>query len=124
MLLLVFHGKSASPMEKVKASGMAQAIDDERGGKPERETFHDGQSDAELQVWWENLGDKPGPGQSIKTAEEGGNDDDIKVDYSLILGYQSNSAIFALLQNITDIQHRIRVMMVYGSKHIPCKLYG
>eukprot|EP00038_Savillea_parva_P007724 m.172141 g.172141 ORF g.172141 m.172141 type:complete len:873 (-) comp13479_c0_seq1:84-2702(-) len=77
-LLLVFHGSSASPMEKVKASGLAQAIDDERGGKPERETYHDGQSYAELEPFWKALGGGPPRGQSIKTAEEGGSDDSVK----------------------------------------------
>eukprot|EP00040_Diaphanoeca_grandis_P028754 m.166936 g.166936 ORF g.166936 m.166936 type:complete len:874 (-) comp31447_c0_seq1:212-2833(-) len=78
-LLLVFHGASASPMEKVKASGLAQSIDDQRGGLPERETYHDGQSDAELKAWWDALGSRPPTGKSIMSAEEGGNDKDIVV---------------------------------------------
>eukprot|EP00039_Didymoeca_costata_P025487 m.13551 g.13551 ORF g.13551 m.13551 type:complete len:877 (-) comp4878_c0_seq1:93-2723(-) len=78
-LLLIFHGSSASPMEKVKAAGIAQSIDDERGGEPERETFHDGHmSDEELKLFWEHLGSKPPRGTKIKTAEEGGADDATK----------------------------------------------
>lgn len=85
MLLLVFHGSSASPMEKVKASGLAQAIDDERNGEPERETYHDGQTLAELEPFWKALGGGPPQGQSIMTAEEGGSDADVKVGEKRLL---------------------------------------
>lgn len=78
MLILTLHGESAGAMEKVKAAGIAQALDDELGGKPDRETFHDGHmSDAELKMWWEHLGSKPPAGQRIKTAEEGGDDSEV-----------------------------------------------
>jgi hypothetical protein len=60
-----------------QASGLAQAIDDERGGTPERETYHDGQSLAELAPFWKALGGGPPNGMSIKTAAEGGSDEDV-----------------------------------------------
>lgn len=85
MLLLVFHGASASPMEKVKSAGLAQSIDDQRGGMPERETFHEGQSAAELSMWWKELGSSPPYGKSIKTALEGGDDNAIKVGEKRLL---------------------------------------
>lgn len=91
MLVLVFHGSSASPMEKVKASGLGQAIDDERGGMPERETYHDGQTRSELEPFWTAIGGGPPQGKSIMTAEEGGSDSDIKVGEKRLLRVSDDS---------------------------------
>jgi gelsolin len=104
MLLLVFHGQTAAPMEKVKASGLAQSIDDQRGGKPERETFHDGQSAAELKMWWDHLGSRPPTGKSIKTAEEGGDDKEIKVDAKRLMKVSDASGKLSLTEVATGDQ--------------------
>jgi len=98
MLLLVFHGANASPMEKVKASGLAQSIDDQRGGKPERETYHDGQSDAELKQWWDALGSRPAAGKSIMTAEEGGNDKDIVIGEKRLMKVSDESGKLKMIE--------------------------
>jgi len=77
MMLMLLQGDSAAPMEKMKAAGIAQGIDDDRGGKPDRQTFHIGQDARELNDFWVELGSRPGPGEHLKTAEEGGDDADV-----------------------------------------------
>ena len=76
-MLMLLQGDSAAPMEKMKAAGIAQGIDDDRGGRPDRQTFHIGQDPRELNDFWVELGSRPGPGEALKTAEEGGDDADV-----------------------------------------------
>ena len=53
--LFSFVGSQASVAEKLKATGLAQAISDERGGQPEVSTFDQGQEPKEF---WDLLGGK------------------------------------------------------------------
>lgn len=76
--LYVFQGSKCGVMEKQKGASIVQAIDDERGGKPEKHYFNE--FDADVGTWWEALGSKPARGQKIKSAEEGGSDHKVKVN--------------------------------------------
>lgn len=63
-------GKSAGIAEKSKATALARAFDDERGGKVEIQVFSEG--DHGLEEFWKHLGgEKP-----VKSAEAGGSDVD------------------------------------------------
>ena len=53
--VLVWHGKEAAPMEKTKASALAQAMSDERGGKVNVTVFTEDYNDGE---WWKAIGSK------------------------------------------------------------------
>ena len=83
--LLAFHGSSSSPMEKVKAAGVLAAIDEERGGVAQRETFMEDQPELQLTPWWEAIGGAPPPGQHIKTADAGGSDAAVHVAEKVLL---------------------------------------
>ena len=73
MMLCIVQGDSTNPMEKMKAAGIASSIDDDRGGKPDRQTYM--MSDiARMEDFWKELGSRPGQGQEVKSAEEGGDD--------------------------------------------------
>lgn len=69
--LYVWQGKGAGVFEKSKGGELAQAIDDEREGKPERFTIREGESGDEAQAFYGFLG---GSAADIKSAEEGGDD--------------------------------------------------
>ena len=62
MMLMLLQGDAANPMEKMKAAGIAQSIDDERGGKPDRHTYHICDGEANLNEWWNELGSRPPQG--------------------------------------------------------------
>lgn len=68
--VFVWHGREAAPMEKTKATALAKAMGDERGGKVAVTVFMEGEADAE---WWRAFGGK-GP-VPVKTAAEGGDDE-------------------------------------------------
>lgn len=77
--IMLWHGSSAGPMEKNKAAATAQALVDERAGKPTKDVFSDG--DKDLSEWWKALGGK-GP---IKPAEAGGDDAAVKASKKRLL---------------------------------------
>jgi gelsolin len=68
--LYQWNGKKAGPQEKMKGAQLCRAIDDERKGKPTVTVFEEGQKD--MKVFWDALG---GEG-AVKSAEEGGSDDE------------------------------------------------
>lgn len=68
--LLIWHGKEANLFEKNKASSIAQAINDQRGGLCKREVFDQGICDE--REWWAALGGK-GP---VKPAASAGEDNE------------------------------------------------
>lgn len=76
--LYQWNGKDSSGMERVKGASLARAIDDERKGLAEVHVFEDGDKDIPAVVW-EHLG-QPG---SIKSAEEGGDDEESQHDKKL-----------------------------------------
>lgn len=66
--LIQWMGKGVSIGERTKATQLARALDDERGGKVQIEVFTEG--DAGLTEFWKHLGgEKP-----VKSAAEGGDD--------------------------------------------------
>lgn len=69
--IYVWQGKSAGVFEKSKAGELAQAIDDEREGKPVRVMIREGQKDEDSAAFFALLSGKE---SDIKTAEQGGSD--------------------------------------------------
>jgi len=67
-----WNGKKSGPMEKSKGAQLARAIDDERKGQP---TVHVMEETSTTADFWKLVGGE-GP---IKSAEEGGSDDDEKL---------------------------------------------
>lgn len=65
--LLVWHGRETSIFEKHKATAMAQAIDDQRHGKCQREVFDHGICDET--EWWAALGGKGPVAPAVSDAE-------------------------------------------------------
>merc|ERR1712037_713197 len=65
------NGAKAGPGEKMKGAQMSRAIDDERSGKPEVIVVEE--NDKSEKEFWDKLGGF-GP---LKTAEEGGDDNEI-----------------------------------------------
>lgn len=72
MNIYQFNGTGAGAMEKAKAAELSRAIDDERKGLPEVHVFEENDTDDTAQTFWGKLGGKT----AIKTAEEGGCDDE------------------------------------------------
>lgn len=69
--IFIWQGKAAGVFEKSKAGELAQAIDDEREGKPVRIIIREGQNDEESAAFFGALSGSPA---DIKTAEQGGPD--------------------------------------------------
>jgi len=69
-----WNGKSSNPNEKFKAGQFARALDDERKGLAQVIVYDEGAKDAK--PFWDLLGGE-GP---IRTAEEGGKDEDVLKD--------------------------------------------
>jgi hypothetical protein len=67
-----FNGKKAGPQEKMKGAQVSRAIDDERKGLPKVHVIEEGDKGADAAAFWKLLGGE-GP---IKTAEEGGSDEE------------------------------------------------
>jgi len=68
--IYTWTGKSAAIAEKTRAAQLTVALDDERGGKPERLTLAEGETGADAKAFWEALG---GEGK-VAGAEEAGGD--------------------------------------------------
>ncbi|EDQ88360.1 uncharacterized protein MONBRDRAFT_26446 [Monosiga brevicollis MX1] len=83
--IFIWNGREAGAMEKAKASNLAQALDDERGGKPHREVFD--QDGRNLKEWWHAIG---GEG-TVMSAEEGGSDEDVKPEEKRLLRVSDSS---------------------------------
>eukprot|EP00912_Choanoflagellata_sp_UC4_P001713 UC4_evm5s1092 len=79
LLIFVWHGSGASPMEKAKSMTLTRALDDERGGKAEIVTVEDGEEHLEPE-FWEAMGDQPGRGETIKTKEEAESEKPTSID--------------------------------------------
>jgi len=65
-----WNGKKAGGQEKMKGAQLCRAIDDERKGIPTVAVFEEG--DKDMKEFWDALG---GAGE-VKSAEEGGSDDE------------------------------------------------
>jgi gelsolin len=76
--LFQWNGKKAGPQEKQKGAQLCRAIADERKGKAKVSVLEEGDKDAEF---WKVLG---GEG-SIKSAEEGGDDNDDNSKFNKVL---------------------------------------
>jgi len=69
-----WNGKKSGPMEKSKGATLCRAIDDERQGKPVVIVLEEGGDNDE--EFWKQLGGKG----AIKSAEEGGDDNEAEKD--------------------------------------------
>jgi len=79
-----FNGRKCGPQEKQKGAQLARAIVDERKGKPKVDVLEEGDKDVEF---WKLLGGQ-GP---IKSAEEGGDDNEAETNTGKILFQLSDS---------------------------------
>jgi gelsolin len=68
-----WNGGKAGPQEKMKGAQLARALDDERKGMPKVHVFEEAHSGEEQKPFWTFLGGRPA---KIKSAEEGGSDDE------------------------------------------------
>lgn len=66
--ILQWNGKGASPKEKNRASQLARAIDDERGGKPVVSVFTQGDKDEG--AFWKEFGKEPEGGAITKPEDD------------------------------------------------------
>jgi len=74
MMIYQWNGSKAGPSEKMKGAQLSRALDDERKGLPKVLVFEESSKGGDDQKpFWDALGGRP---DSIKTAEEGGNDAD------------------------------------------------
>jgi len=80
-----FNGKKAGPQEKQKGAQLSRAIVDERKGKPKITVMEEGDKEAEF---WQMLG---GMG-AIKTAEEGGDDNEAEKSGTKALFHLSDAS--------------------------------
>jgi hypothetical protein len=71
--IIQWNGKKSSLFEKMRAGYIVRAIKEERGGRPEAYIYEEGDKDAGLNVFWENLGGVP---KKIKSPKHGGDDAD------------------------------------------------
>jgi hypothetical protein len=89
MKLFQWNGKEANKYEKVKGLDMISQIkDQERGGKPALTFLDSGKEGADGAEFWKALGGKPA---AIKSAAEGGNDEDAFKAQPLVLFRVSDS---------------------------------
>jgi len=72
------NGSKSGPGERNKAAQLSRAIDDERGGKPQVIVVEE--SDRGEKEFWDLLGGY-GP---LKSAEDGGNDDEVQGEKKLL----------------------------------------
>jgi gelsolin len=70
--LYQFNGKKSAPAERAKAGQLAAAIKDERKGLPKIHVVEEGSKDADASEFWKFFGGE----QPIKSAEEGGSDEE------------------------------------------------
>jgi hypothetical protein len=76
--LYQWNGSKSGPFEKTRAAQLSRKLDDERDGKPEVIVLEEGSESAEF---WELLGGKG----AVKSAEEGGKDEDWEADTRNVL---------------------------------------
>jgi len=74
LTLYQFSPAGAGAGEKAKAAQLTRAIDDQRGSKVQIHIFNYEDTDANAKFFWEFLGGK----KTIKSAQEGGDDADLK----------------------------------------------
>jgi gelsolin len=67
-----FNGKSAGPMEKQKGAQITRALKDERKSQPQVVVVEEEDKGVDADTFWSKVGGK----STIKTAEEGGADDE------------------------------------------------
>jgi gelsolin len=75
-----FNGKKAGPQEKMKGAQTCRAIADERRGLAKVHVIEEGDKTADTQAFWKALGGE-GP---IKSAEEGGSDEEAENETSKV----------------------------------------
>jgi gelsolin len=78
--LFQWNGKKAGPMEKQKGASLTRALKEERKGKPEVMVMEEGEKSVDTEEFWKLLG---GEG-TIKSAEEGGSDQEAEKESSKI----------------------------------------
>lgn len=67
-----WNGRKAGPQEKAKGAQLSRAIDDERAGKPQVHVIEEGEKSDDATQFWSRLGGEA----PVKSAEEGGSDED------------------------------------------------
>jgi len=85
LIIFQWNGAKSGPGEKMKGAQLCRAIDDERKGKAKINVLEDGDK---LPDFWKLLG---GFG-TVKTAEEGGSDDEAEKDISIKKLFQLSDA--------------------------------
>jgi len=70
--LYQFNGRKSGPQEKMKGAQTSRAISDERKGLPQIFVIEEGEKGSDSKEFWTAMGGEA----AIKTAEEGGSDDD------------------------------------------------
>jgi len=78
--LYQWNGKSSGAMEKMKGAQLCRALDDERKGLPQVHVIEEGDKTADSAAFWKHLG---GEG-AVKSAAEGGSDDEAEAQNSKI----------------------------------------
>jgi len=76
-----WNGSKCGPMEKQKGAAITRALKDERKSAPTVIVLEETDSGPDMEAFWKTLGGKPG---HIKTAEEGGADDDVEKEVAKV----------------------------------------
>jgi len=75
-----FNGRKAGPQEKMKGAQTSKAISDERRGLPKTFVLEEGEKGSDAKEFWQLLGGE----SAIKSAEEGGSDEDAEKESTKI----------------------------------------
>jgi hypothetical protein len=75
-----FNGTKAGPMEKQKGAAITRALKDERKSQPQVIVIEEADKGADADEFWKTLGGRA----PIKTAEEGGNDDEVEKELAKV----------------------------------------
>jgi len=103
--LYQFNGRKAGPQEKMKGAQTSRAISDERKGIPHIFVVEEGEKGSDSQEFWAAIGGE----SAIKSAEEGGSDDDAEKEGNQVrkllrLSDSSGSMTFAEVSSGSSIK--------------------